>query len=207
MRRPRHHQLDPHVRLPADPPAGRVRASHQAPAQEEGANARVRATAAAAASAATAAPSGRARCRPCRAVIAKGKTRLEVCASVRPGRHAATRLGHTPRAPALCDRTLRRAWWVGGRAEAFVEGDGRIAASGVTTCLFLGTVVKLVRVKDSSRTKGCSRRSFARALRWWGVVILGSMVRGVSLFGSRQAMRRGAWRVGHGRSQEGERVG
>ena len=132
---PHHHQLNPHVRLPADPPAGRVRASRQAPAQEEGANARVRARATAAtataATAATAAPSGRARCRRCRAVIAKGKTRLEVCASVRPGRHAATRLGHTPRAPALCDRTLRRAWWVGGRAEAFVEGDGRIAASGV----------------------------------------------------------------------------
>ena len=42
MRRPHHHQLNPHVRLPADPPAGRVRASRQAPAQEEGANARVR---------------------------------------------------------------------------------------------------------------------------------------------------------------------
>ena len=33
------------------------------------------------------APSGRARCRRCRAVIAKGKTRLEVCAFVRPGRY------------------------------------------------------------------------------------------------------------------------
>ena len=124
MHRPRHHQQDPHVRLPADPPAGRVRASRQAPAQEEGANARVRATAAAAASAATAAPSGRARCHRCRAVIAKGKTRLEVCASVRPGRHAATRLGHTPRARALCDRTLRRAWWVGG-AGGGLRGGGR----------------------------------------------------------------------------------
>ena len=47
----------------------------------------------AAASAAAAASSGRARCRPCRAVIAKGKTRLEVCASVRPGRRAATPAG------------------------------------------------------------------------------------------------------------------
>ena len=33
------------------------------------------------------APSGRARCRRCRAVIAKGETRLEVCAFVRPGRY------------------------------------------------------------------------------------------------------------------------
>ena len=57
MHRPRHHQLDPHVRLPADPFTGRVRASRQAPAQEEGASARVRAraTAATAAAAATAA--------------------------------------------------------------------------------------------------------------------------------------------------------
>ena len=33
------------------------------------------------------APSGRARCRRCRAVIAKGETRLEVCAFVKPGRY------------------------------------------------------------------------------------------------------------------------
>ena len=33
------------------------------------------------------APSGRARCRRCRAVIAKGETRLEVSAFVRPGRY------------------------------------------------------------------------------------------------------------------------
>ena len=33
------------------------------------------------------APSGRARCRRCRAVIPKGETRLEVCAFVRPGRY------------------------------------------------------------------------------------------------------------------------
>ena len=33
------------------------------------------------------APSGRARCRRCRTVIAKGETRLEVCAFVRPGRY------------------------------------------------------------------------------------------------------------------------
>ena len=33
------------------------------------------------------APSGRGRCRRCRAVIAKGETRLEVCAFVRPGRY------------------------------------------------------------------------------------------------------------------------
>ena len=35
----------------------------------------------------SAAPSGRACCRRCRAVIAKGETRLEVCAFVRPGRY------------------------------------------------------------------------------------------------------------------------
>ena len=35
----------------------------------------------------SAAPSGRARCRRCRSVIAKGETRLEVCAFVRPGRY------------------------------------------------------------------------------------------------------------------------
>ena len=33
------------------------------------------------------APTGRARCRRCRTVIAKGETRLEVCAFVRPGRY------------------------------------------------------------------------------------------------------------------------
>ena len=33
------------------------------------------------------APSGRAHCRRCRSVIAKGETRLEVCAFVRPGRY------------------------------------------------------------------------------------------------------------------------
>ena len=33
------------------------------------------------------APSGRARCRRCRAVIVKGETRLEVCAFVKPGRY------------------------------------------------------------------------------------------------------------------------
>ena len=33
------------------------------------------------------APSGRARCRRCREVIAKGETRLEVCAFVKPGRY------------------------------------------------------------------------------------------------------------------------
>ena len=33
------------------------------------------------------APSGRARCRRCRAVISKGETRLEVCVFVRPGRY------------------------------------------------------------------------------------------------------------------------
>ena len=36
----------------------------------------------------SAAPSGRARCRRCRAVIAKGETRLEVSAFVRPGRYS-----------------------------------------------------------------------------------------------------------------------
>ena len=35
----------------------------------------------------SAAPSGRGRCRRCRAVIAKGETRLEICAFVRPGRY------------------------------------------------------------------------------------------------------------------------
>ena len=35
----------------------------------------------------SAAPSGRGRCRRCRAVIANGETRLEVCAFVRPGRY------------------------------------------------------------------------------------------------------------------------
>ena len=35
----------------------------------------------------SAAPTGRGRCRRCRAVIAKGETRLEVCAFVRPGRY------------------------------------------------------------------------------------------------------------------------
>jgi hypothetical protein len=35
----------------------------------------------------SAAPSGRARCRRCRTVIAKGETRLEICAFVRPGRY------------------------------------------------------------------------------------------------------------------------
>ena len=35
----------------------------------------------------SAAPSGRGRCRRCRAIIAKGETRLEVCAFVRPGRY------------------------------------------------------------------------------------------------------------------------
>ena len=34
------------------------------------------------------APSGRARCRRCRTVIAKGETRLEVSAFVRPGRYS-----------------------------------------------------------------------------------------------------------------------
>jgi hypothetical protein len=34
-----------------------------------------------------------------------------------------------------------------------------------TTCLFLSSVVELAGVKDSSRTKGCSRRSLARSLR------------------------------------------
>ena len=33
------------------------------------------------------APSGRGRCRRCRKFIAKGETRLEVCAFVRPGRY------------------------------------------------------------------------------------------------------------------------
>ena len=33
------------------------------------------------------APSGRGHCRRCRSVIAKGETRLEVCAFVRPGRY------------------------------------------------------------------------------------------------------------------------
>ena len=35
----------------------------------------------------SAAPSGRGRCRRCRKFIAKGETRLEVCAFVRPGRY------------------------------------------------------------------------------------------------------------------------
>ena len=35
----------------------------------------------------SAAPSGRARCRRCRAVIGKGETRLEISAFVRPGRY------------------------------------------------------------------------------------------------------------------------
>ena len=35
----------------------------------------------------SAAPSGRGRCRRCRAVITNGETRLEVCAFVRPGRY------------------------------------------------------------------------------------------------------------------------
>ena len=35
----------------------------------------------------SAAPTGRGHCRRCRAVIAKGETRLEVCAFVRPGRY------------------------------------------------------------------------------------------------------------------------
>ena len=122
---PHHHQLNPHVRLPADPPAGRVRASRQAPAQEEGANARAAtATAAAAASAATAAPSGRARCHRCRAVIAKGKTRLEVCASVRPGRHAATRLGHTPSAPATERCAVRGGSGAGGQRPSWRGTEG-----------------------------------------------------------------------------------
>ena len=35
----------------------------------------------------SAAPSGRGRCRRCRAVIPNGETRLEICAFVRPGRY------------------------------------------------------------------------------------------------------------------------
>ena len=35
----------------------------------------------------SAAPTGRGRCRRCRGVIAKGETRLEACAFVRPGRY------------------------------------------------------------------------------------------------------------------------
>ena len=54
----------------------------------------------------SAAPSGRARCRRCRAVIAKGETRLEVCAFVRPGRYT-TLLRCT--APACIDAPLAAA--------------------------------------------------------------------------------------------------
>ena len=159
VHRSHHHQLDPHVRLPPDPPAGRVRASRQAPAQEEGANARVRAATATAASAAAAAPSGRARCHRCRAAIAKGKTRLEVCASVRPGRHAATRLGHTPRAPALCDRTLRRAWWVGGAGRGLRGGGRKDRGLGGWPDEIIGggvVIIVLFRNSEIQNFTGCS---------------------------------------------------
>ena len=157
---PRHHQLDSHVRLPADPPAGRVRASRQAPAQEEGANARVRArataTAVAATVAATAAPSGRARCRRCRAVIAKGKTRLEVCASVRPGRHAATRLGHTPRAPAT-ERCAVRGGSGGGQRPSWRGTEGS-RPRGWPDEIIGGRVVIIVLFRNSEiqNFTGCS---------------------------------------------------
>ena len=54
----------------------------------------------------SAAPTGRARCRRCRAVIAKGETRLEVCAFVRPGRYT-LRVRCT--APACIDAPLAAA--------------------------------------------------------------------------------------------------
>ena len=53
----------------------------------------------------SAAPSGRGRCRRCRAVIAKGETRLEICAFVRPGRYT---LLLRCTAPALRLRVLTR---------------------------------------------------------------------------------------------------
>ena len=52
------------------------------------------------------APSGRARCRRCREVIAKGETRLEICAFVRPGRYA---LLLRCTAPACIDASLSEA--------------------------------------------------------------------------------------------------
>ena len=54
----------------------------------------------------SAAPTGRARCHRCRAVIAKGETRLEVCAFVRPGRYT-LRVRCT--APACIDAPLAAA--------------------------------------------------------------------------------------------------
>ena len=101
-----HSPTEPHVSwLLVDSPARCVRAPPDAPAQEEGACTRVRARACAA-TAATGTHqqqgfqaeeehvslkcrtvSGRGRCRRCRACIAKGETRLEVCAFVRPGRY------------------------------------------------------------------------------------------------------------------------
>ena len=52
------------------------------------------------------APSGRGRCRRCRAVIAKGETRLEICAFVRPGRYT---LLLRCTAPACIDASLSEA--------------------------------------------------------------------------------------------------
>ena len=54
----------------------------------------------------SAAPSGRGRCRRCRAVIPKGETRLEVCAFVRPGRYT---LLLRCTAPACIDASLSAA--------------------------------------------------------------------------------------------------
>ena len=54
----------------------------------------------------SAAPSGRGRCRRCRAVITNGETRLEVCAFVRPGRYT---LLFSCTAPACIDAPLSTA--------------------------------------------------------------------------------------------------
>ena len=65
-------------------------------------------------------PSGRGHCRRCRSVIAKGETRLEVCAFVRPGRYT------------LLLRYMGQGGWDGGVGSGGARGrrGARAAAPG-----------------------------------------------------------------------------
>ena len=65
----------------------------------------------------------------------------------------------------MCIPALRRARIEQRALEPDFDPPSAVWPGPGTTCLFLGTVVELARVKDSSRTKGCSRRSLARSLR------------------------------------------
>ena len=127
-------------------------------------------------------PSGRGHCRRCRSVIAKGETRLEVCAFVRPGRYT------------LLLRYMGQGGWDGGVGSGGARGrrGARAAAPGPRAAAACD--VPPVARGDARGAAVVGRRAGRRGAvprAVWGVRELGARPRVCALSVRSAARRRG----------------